>query len=171
VTLNGKQVGEPLTDNAYNDDGYRFHDIFHLAYAAILGWSPVLRRNLGCKRKYDQNKDEAEDGGRAIVTEEGVSQYAFAYGQNHNTLKGVGRLDFTFLDSITLMTRGFEVGVRSAADWERAILEGHRIFRELLAHGGGTVNFDAEKRELTFRPPISPKEAVTNVVTDLSQLA
>ncbi|WP_239655297.1 nucleoside triphosphate pyrophosphohydrolase family protein [Mycobacterium riyadhense] len=153
VTVNGEQIGQPLTDNAYNDDGYRFHDVFHLAYATILGWSPVMRRNLGCKRKYDQDKDEAEDGGRAIVTEEGVSLYAFAYGQLRNSLDGIARLDFTFLDSITLMTRGFEVGVRTAADWERAILEGHRMFRELVAHGGGAVTFDADQRELTFEPP------------------
>jgi NTP pyrophosphatase (non-canonical NTP hydrolase) len=155
VTLNGTQVGQPLTDNAYNDDGYRFHDVFHLAYATILGWSPVMRRNLQRKRKYDPSKDEAEDGGRAIVTEEGVSQYAFAYSQLQNNLDGVARIDFTFLDSITLMTRGFEVGVRTAADWERAILEGHRMFRELLAHGGGTVHFDADRRDLTFEPPTS----------------
>lgn len=153
VTLNGTPVGQPLTDNAYNDDGYRFHDVFHLAYATILGWSPVMRRNLGCKRKYDVEKDEAEDGGRAIVTEEGVSQYAFAYSQLRNNLEGVARLDFTFLDSITLMTRGFEVGVRTAADWERAILEGHRMFRELLVHGGGTVHFDADRRDLSFEAP------------------
>ena len=46
VTLNGTQIGQALTDNAYNDDGYRFHDVFHLAYAVVLGWSPVMRRNL-----------------------------------------------------------------------------------------------------------------------------
>ena len=32
-------------------------------------------------------------------------------------------------------------------------LEGHRIFRELLAQGGGTVNFDADQREFTFQAP------------------
>jgi NTP pyrophosphatase (non-canonical NTP hydrolase) len=39
----GSQVGDPLTDNANRDDGYRFHDVLHLAHAAVLGWSPVLR--------------------------------------------------------------------------------------------------------------------------------
>jgi NTP pyrophosphatase (non-canonical NTP hydrolase) len=153
VSINGDQIGQALTDNAYDDDGYRFHDVFHLAYATILGWSPVMRRNLGCKRKSDPDKDEAEDGGRAIVTEEGVSLIAFAYGQLQHSLDGVARLDFTFLDTITLMTRGFEVGVRTAADWERAILEGHRIFRELNAHGGGSVHFNADRRELTYQAP------------------
>src|SRR5208282_82512 len=46
-------TGDPLTDNAYEDDGYRFHDILHLAFAACLGWSPVLRKLLRNKNKLD----------------------------------------------------------------------------------------------------------------------
>lgn len=49
--INGRIIGSALTDNAYQDDGYRFHDVFHLAYAAILGWSPVLRSLLRLKRQ------------------------------------------------------------------------------------------------------------------------
>ncbi|MDX6498686.1 MAG: hypothetical protein QOG23_1946 [Blastocatellia bacterium] len=49
--VDGKQIGNDLTDNAYSHDGYRFHDVFHLSYAAVLGWSPVSRMMLGCKRK------------------------------------------------------------------------------------------------------------------------
>ena len=37
----GKQFGNDLTDNAYEHDGYRFHDVFHMAFAAVLGWSPI----------------------------------------------------------------------------------------------------------------------------------
>ena len=42
-------LGNELTDNAYEDDGYRFHDVMHLAFAAHLGWSPVLRKLLRTK--------------------------------------------------------------------------------------------------------------------------
>ena len=42
----------------------RFHDIFHLSYAAILGWSPTVRALLRCKRKSDPRVDEVEDGGK-----------------------------------------------------------------------------------------------------------
>jgi NTP pyrophosphatase (non-canonical NTP hydrolase) len=37
--VNGQQIGNNLTDNSYANDGYRFHDVFHLAYAGVLGWS------------------------------------------------------------------------------------------------------------------------------------
>lgn len=153
IYMDGELVGAPLTDNSRNSDGYRFHDAFHLAYAVVLGWSPVLRSLLRRKRKYDHHIDEAEDGGRAIVTEEGVSAFAFAYASLHNRLEGIKRIDNTFLDSIVMMTRQLEVGVRGAGDWELAILEGHRIFRDLNDNGGGSITFDADSRLMTYTPP------------------
>jgi hypothetical protein len=47
----GKPLGDDLTDNAYVDDGYRFHDVIHLALIAHLGWSPVVRGLMRRKRK------------------------------------------------------------------------------------------------------------------------
>jgi hypothetical protein len=51
ILPDGVQIGDPLTDNAYDDDGYRFHDVMHLANLAVLGWSPVMRGLLKLKRK------------------------------------------------------------------------------------------------------------------------
>ena len=45
-----------LFPNAYRDDGYRFHDVMHLTFAALLGWSPVLRSLL---RKMEKLKRRA----------------------------------------------------------------------------------------------------------------
>jgi hypothetical protein len=41
--MNGVFIGDPLTDNIRDPDGYRFHDVFHFARAAILHWSPTFR--------------------------------------------------------------------------------------------------------------------------------
>lgn len=155
VRMGDIAIGNPLTDNSLSDDGYRFHDIFHLAYATFLGWSPVTRKFLGRKRKYSPEIDDAEDGGRGIVTEEGVAAFAFAYGALHQHLDGVGRLDQTLLASIAMMTSKLEVSVRTAADWEMAILEGHRIFRALVENGGGSVAFDLDERSMIYTPPAS----------------
>lgn len=57
----GVQVGNPLTDNANKDDGYRFHDVLHLGHAAVLGWSPVFRKLIGRKRRSDPKVDDVED--------------------------------------------------------------------------------------------------------------
>jgi NTP pyrophosphatase (non-canonical NTP hydrolase) len=151
VRHDGRWMGDPLTDNSHVDDGYRFHDVFHLAYAAVLGWSPVTRKLMGRKRKSDPAVDEAEDGGRAIVCEEGIALMAFAYATSHNYLDGVTRLDFPFLNVIRDITSLYEVGVRTAADWEQAILTGFAAWRSLRDNNGGTVILDAASWSLTFQ--------------------
>ena len=61
---NGVFIGDPLTDNIGENDSYRFHDVFHLAHAAILHWSPTFRALIRQKRKsdpaYDRDKTVAE---------------------------------------------------------------------------------------------------------------
>lgn len=79
LTRDGRACGDPLTDNAHFENGYRYHDVFHLAYAAVLGWSPVTRKLLNCKRRSNPKTDEIEDGGRASVIEEGISALVFQY--------------------------------------------------------------------------------------------
>jgi len=73
----GAPLGNLLGDNAYDDDGYRWHDAIHLGNLAVLGWSPVLRALLGRKRKDSPVIDDVEDGGRAIVIEEGIAAAVF----------------------------------------------------------------------------------------------
>jgi hypothetical protein len=89
----GQRLGDDLTDNAYEEDGYRFHDVFHLACAAVLGWSPVLRALMRRKRRSREEVNLVEDGGRAGAIEEGISALVFSYAQNHLLLSGVERLD------------------------------------------------------------------------------
>ena len=68
----GLNMGDRLTDNSKDPDFYRYHDVIHLSYAAYLGWSPVVRSLLRCKRKSEPEVDEVEDGARAAVAEEAV---------------------------------------------------------------------------------------------------
>jgi NTP pyrophosphatase (non-canonical NTP hydrolase) len=157
VSVDGRQLGEDLTDNAHQPDGYRFHDVFHLACAAVLGWSPVTRRNLrlgdddrGIKRKSDPTVDEVEDGGRAIVTEEGISALVFAYATDHASLDGVSHIDYDLLKSIRVLTAKFEVAVCTVGEWEVAILMGYRVWQELETAQGGRVEVDLDNRRIRF---------------------
>jgi hypothetical protein len=142
--------GESLTDAAAIEDGYRYHDALHLGFAACLGWSPVTRRNLDCKRRSAPTVDEAQDGGRAIVVEEAVAAHAYAYARRHNLLEGVGAVDFATLRTIRDLTRPFEVAERTPVEWQIAIVEAFRIFRLLLSHRGGTVQCDLVARTIEF---------------------
>ena len=80
--INDILVGDAVTDNSWEPDGYRFHDVLHLAHAGILGWSPVLRRMLNRKRKYDRRIDEVEDGARAAIVEEAIAKLVHSYARS-----------------------------------------------------------------------------------------
>jgi hypothetical protein len=111
-----------------------------------------MRALMRCKRKSDPVTDEAEDGGRAVAVEEGISALVFAYASSHNYLEGINRVDHQLLDTIHLLVSGLEVSVLRAADWERAILIGFKVWRALNASGGGMVQLDADGRKLQVIP-------------------
>jgi NTP pyrophosphatase (non-canonical NTP hydrolase) len=138
VSMNGELLGSPLGDNAYDPDGYRFHDVFHLAYAAVLGWSPNLRAFLKRKRKSNPLLDEVEDGGRARVLEEGVTD-----------------IDYRLLRTIKSMTTHLEVGRCTISDWQRAILDGFAVWREVLRDKGGRVLIDLDERKILYLGPVN----------------
>ncbi|MBF2018205.1 MAG: nucleoside triphosphate pyrophosphohydrolase family protein [Rivularia sp. T60_A2020_040] len=154
--IDGEQIGDDLTNNSYISDGYRFHDIFHLSYAAILGWSPVLRSNLKCnevkrKRKSNPRVDEVEDGGRAIAIEEGISALIFAYAKDHKFLEGVSAIDYELLKTIKNMTLHLEVSECSLNDWQKAILMGYEVWRQVDQNRGGMVFLDLDGCSITYQ--------------------
>jgi len=150
ISRDGKQIGDSLTDNAYEDDGYRFHDVFHLSYAAVLGWSPIIRKLLGVKRKSDEQVDEIEDGARARIIEELISQLVYTYAREHKYLDGVGSLDYHLLKTIHSLVADREVKVRSLAEWERAIFAGYDVWRQVRDHRGGAVEVNLLQRRISF---------------------
>jgi NTP pyrophosphatase (non-canonical NTP hydrolase) len=153
VLIDGKPVGAELTDNAYDPDGYRFHDVFHFAYAAVLGWSPVTRALLRRKRKSQPLLDEVEDGGRAAVIEEGLAALAFDYARRHRFLEGVAAVDSQLLRTIKDMTSHLEVRHRTTGEWEQAILQGFDVWRAVLTARGGRIAIDLDARRITFLGP------------------
>lgn len=149
VIWEGKVVGDPLGDNTYDDSGYRFHDVFHLANAAVLGWSPAARGKLfDCKRRSDARIDSVEDGGRAIVVEEGVAAYVFEYGRQHNYLDGVRSLDYQILRTFRTLTAGLEVQARPLWEVEEAIFQGFTAWRQVKEAGGGLLRGNLADRTL-----------------------
>lgn len=150
MRYNGVNLGSPLTDNRHEADDYRYHDVFHLAFAGILGWSPTLRALLRIKRKSDPAIDENEDGARANIIEEGISTWIFNHGLRHDAFRHVKSLDYTLLKAVRELVKGYEVAQRPLWQWEHAILEGFRIFRELREHRNGVVTIDLNQRSITF---------------------
>ena len=154
----GVNIGDPLTDNIRDPDGYRFHDVFHFANAAILHWSPVFRALIKQKRKSDPKVDEVEDGGRAKVVEEGLTAWIFSYAKGLNYFEGHDSLSFDLLKTVQHFVRGYEVQACPLKLWERAILRGYAVFRLIRDNNGGIVVGDRDIRDIKFRP-ISEKTA------------
>lgn len=150
----GINIGDRLTDNRIPGDDYRFHDVFHLAYASILGWSPVLRALFKVKRKSDPKIDENQDGARAILIEEGIATWIFNHGSRNHDFRAVTSLDYSLLKAVRELVKGYEVEGRPLWQWEWAILEGFRIFREIKKpeHRGGMVIADLVNHTIRFEP-------------------
>ena len=143
--IDGIHTGDTLTDNRCTDDGYRFHDIFHLSYASVLGWSPSLRALLKKKRKSNPTVDEVEDGGRARVIEEGITAMVFSYAERRNFLEGAEGVNYELLRTIKDMSGHLEVGSRTEGEWERAIMIGFQLWRQIRVTGKGRLRADLNK--------------------------
>lgn len=151
VMYKGKQFGDDLNDNSHTKDGYGYHDVIHLAFTAVLGWSPLVRKMLGVKRKSQPKVDRVEDGGRAIATEEGLSAMIFAYARDYNFFEGKSSVSTEVLRMIHNMVQHLEVSDCSSGEWEGAIIQGFKVWREVKKRRGGTVDLDLDKRTISFR--------------------
>lgn len=154
MMINGVLVGDPLTDNSWEPDGYRFHDVIHLAHAAVLGWSPVFRRIMNRKRKYCRQVDEVEDGARAAIVEEAIAKITHSYAQRVDRqalLDNQKSVSFELLKQLKILTHGLEVDQCQYWEWEKAILSGHKIFNQLRRNPSGVIHVDLHNRSIRFR--------------------
>jgi len=146
----GELIGDPLTDNNYEDDGYRFHDVFHYGYLAHLGWSPVIRKLLKRKRKSKPDIDENEDGARAQIIEELISLLIYSESKDSKLLKYSKNIDTTLLKLVQRLVKDLEVSDCSAKQWENTILNSYRVFNKLIENNGGRVLVSKKNRMLTY---------------------
>jgi NTP pyrophosphatase (non-canonical NTP hydrolase) len=147
---NGVNTGDRLTDNALEPDDYRFHDVFHYAYAAVLTWSPVTRSLLRLKRKSRSKLDEVEDGARATLIEEGIATSIFGQAKHLQFFDGLkrGDLSFDMLKAIRQFVVGYEAERCPLWLWEDAILQGYDAFRFLREHRRARLTIDMGQRKL-----------------------
>lgn len=145
-----QQLGDIITDNSHSDDGYRFHDIFHFGYVAFLGWSPVVRKLMGIKRKSDLATDEVEDGARAAITEELISLYIYSHAMDHQLFKYSNSIDTEVLKTVQKLVTGIEVENCTQKQWEKAIINSYKVYDELRKNKGGRVLVSVKNRKLTY---------------------
>lgn len=155
VTLNNSQVGDVIDDNSYENDGYRYHDIFHYTFATLLNWSPCVRAMLKKKRKSNALIDRVEDGARATITEESISLMIFSNAKQNNFYTDINVIDDYLLSTIKNMTLSFEVKSKSKEEWQTAILKSYEVFRLLKENKGGIVKFNSRNKSVTYKNLLS----------------
>jgi hypothetical protein len=151
--VGNRKLGDHLKDNAYTNDGYRFHDTFHFAFAAVLGWSPITRWLLNRKRKSLLEVDEVEDGARSKAAEEAISLFVFSHAKEYNWLEGKASVSSEMLRSIKWMASGLEAEKCSTGEWEDAIIQGFAAWRVIERNHGGVLSLDLDQRTITASPP------------------
>lgn len=147
----GKPIGDPLNDSSEKVDGYRFHDVFHLAHVAVLNWSPAFRSIAGLKRKSNPRIDDAQDGGRAQVVEEGIVAWIFGRAKAAGFFQIHRKVAYSQLKTITQFVHGLEVEQCPPRLWERAILAGCDVFSAVRRNRGGVVIGHLGRRTLLYR--------------------
>jgi NTP pyrophosphatase (non-canonical NTP hydrolase) len=153
ISVRQINVGDVLTDNAHGQDGYRYHDAFHLAFCAVLGWSPVIRALLKRKRKSRPKTDEIEDGGRATVLEEAVASLVFDGAKSENDYPTPEAISFSLIRAVRSLTKGLEVRRATAKQWAQAIHLGYQMFQQLNKNRGGTLVLNLDKATIEYEPP------------------
>lgn len=153
MKLNNVFIGDALNNNHRDDDGYKYHDVFHLAFATVLHWSPTFRALIKHKRKSNPQIDETEDSGRAIVIEEGLSAWLFAkHKLDKIDLTNENNITYGMLKTIREFVHGYEVEKCPLQLWVSAITQGYSVFNQLSSHKGGVVKCDLVNRKITFLP-------------------
>ncbi len=146
----GQEIGDAVNDNALGDDGYRYHDAVHVAFMAVLGWSPVMRQLLRVKRKSDAEVDRAEDGARARDLEEALSAILKAFSVERNGFATEADVDGEVRDIIQRVVTGLEVRVVPIWLWARAITQGYAAMHALHRNGGGWLVADLGRQTVLF---------------------
>ena len=150
LRIDSEEFGDPIDDNARHEDDYRFHDIFHIAHAAVLGWSPVLRSLIKRKRKFQPEIDRVEDSARAIAVEEAITAMVFELAKPWNYFAGSTKVDDAILTVVQAVAARLEGGSLPGGEWERAILAGYEMWGHLRANDGGRVIVDLDKTSLKY---------------------
>lgn len=156
LTLNGSPVGAELDDNAHIEDGYRLHDVFHIVNMVLLGWSPVMRKLLGCKRRkgHLETTDNVEDGARAMFLEEGLVALIFSQSEDVDGVSlftNPDNIPFHLATMVKRMVHGLEVEARPIHVWRHAISVGFQLFDELRRGNGGEIIFNIPEKSIEFR--------------------
>lgn len=144
VLLGNQKWGDPLTDNAYKEDFYRYHDIFHFGLYALTGWSPVTEQLLKANGKKWPSLSICRQE-RPLVTEECLSATIFFLACKNDYFRDCrpGKEYYQMLQDIADET---PLADMTSDEWLETLQEIYTVFNKIVDQRGGTVELDCETK-------------------------
>lgn len=139
----GKALTTPLFDHPGVVVGLRYVEVFHLAHAVVLGWSPNTGRFLATDV---QHEDSAESGD--VGLEYAISALTLAYAATANRDLAQAKIVDPDLAAQIAALAAPQVPQFTQADWQRAASEGIDAWRQLIAGTGQRVELDFVSHQL-----------------------
>ena len=75
----------------------------------------------------------------------------FAFAKDYNWLEEKASVSSDLLRMIRNMTAHLEVGQCTEGEWERAIVQGFAVWREIKKRGAGTLVINLDQRSITVK--------------------
>ncbi len=145
--FDNRQIGLELQDQVHDSDDFRYHDVFHAVFAAVLGWSPVLRLLMGFRREGNFETLLIDDGNRAIIVEEAIVELVIC------TYRRYGKLDQSQLANLAsnamLLTAQLEVSSVSEQRWYDALSTGVSLWLEVKELSSCRLTIDRQKQSVS----------------------
>ena len=112
----------------------------------------MTRSLFRLKRKSLPKVDEAQDGARATLIEEGITTWIFGQAVDLDLFEHLrpGELPFDLLKHVRQFVAGYEAEQCPLWLWEDAILQGYSAFRYLREHRRARIHVDMTNRVLGF---------------------
>lgn len=124
MIVNGFPLSPALCDRTPGD-GWRWRGAASVALAVCLGWSPVLRRMTGIRRR--------------AVTEDSSRRAVAAEQRIVELLRGQTSVTPQLAEQAAQMAQGLEAGVCAVEDWEHALATAVECMTFLREYDGGVL--------------------------------
>lgn len=170
--IDGVQLGDDLNDNIKGDDGFRYHDAFHLSYLAHTGHSTVIAALLDERKAIQKSNLVIRNPDCIIVTDKGerfefngqhrfhdkrkkFEEYAalLVMGERQSQLffdkNGVAKKEL--YDNLAMFERTLNIRVTSRKKWEAIVREAHENVDHLILNKGGILVCDQTIKKVTYK--------------------
>lgn len=146
-----EQLGDPLKDTNYDQDGWgKYHDGGHICMC-LLGWCLHLRIFLKIKRKSDDATDRVEDGPEANIADEGI-QFALInrIKRDKLVLNSPKDVPQDLVEYAKLQFFGKELERTTNNEWKQVFYTMYQVMKRLRENEGGYIYVNLLKREVAY---------------------